>query len=175
MARQITFEEGQIKVADETAIMIHGHALIKLTDIVVKRMGKKGVTSIYLASKEGGKSLGLAFKKKFNLTESKLADLLKDLAMMGGWGSFEFVKLDFTEKVLICRAKQSPFAQLTELRGKKVCHIIRGLLAGGAGVGFNKDVDCIETKCLAEGSSICEFIVKPKEKFKEKQLVKEQL
>lgn len=175
MSRQITFEEGQIKVAGETSIMIHGPALVKLTDIIVKSMGKEGVIDIYVASKEGGKSLGQAFKKKFSMTQSKLANLLKDLAVMGGWGSFEFVKLDFSEKNLICRVRGSPFAQLSGLRGEKVCHIIRGLLAGGTSVGFNEDVDCIETKCVAEGSSVCEFIVKRKDKFKEKSLVKEQL
>ena len=98
MARQITFEEGQIKVADESAIMTHGPALIKLTDIIIKRMGKRGVVDIYLASKEGGESLGKSFEKKFNLTGIKLANLLKDLAVMGGWGKFDFIKLDFDKK-----------------------------------------------------------------------------
>jgi predicted hydrocarbon binding protein len=175
MSRQITFEEGQIKVAGETAIMIHGPALIKLTDIMIKTMGKKGIINIYLASKEGGESLAKAYKRKFNLSGAKLADLLKDLAVMGGWGKMEFIKLDFNKKILICRVKDSPFAQLSSLRGKKVCHIIRGLLAGGCGIGFNENVDGIETRCKAEGSDYCEFIIQPKKDFKEKNLVKEQL
>jgi predicted hydrocarbon binding protein len=133
------------------------------------------VTSIYLSSKEGGESLGNAFKKKFSLKDAKLALLLKDLASMGGWGSFEFVKMDFSESTLICVVRDSPFARLSSLRGQKVCHIIRGLLAGGTSIGFNKDVDCIETKCVADGSNVCEFIIKPKNKFKEKALVKKQL
>jgi predicted hydrocarbon binding protein len=175
MARQITFEEGQIKVAGETAIMTDGPALIKLTDIIVKKMGKRGITDIYLASKEGGESLGISFKKKFNLTGTKLADLLKDLAVMGGWGKMEFIRYDPESMTVIGKVVDSPFAELTEFKNKKMCHITRGFVAGALSIVFKTDVDCIETKCKAEGSNFCELLIKPKGKFKEKKLVKEQL
>lgn len=175
MSRQLTFENGQIRVTGEISIMIHGPALIMLTDNIIEKMGKEGVKSIYAASKEGGMSLAKAYKSKFHLAESKLANLLMDLASMGGWGRFEFIKLDFKENIMICTVKESPFARLSKQKKKKVCHMIRGLLAGGASIGFGKDVECIETKCLADGSNFCEFIVKPKKEFKEKNLVKEQL
>lgn len=175
MSRQLTFERGQIKIAGETSIMVHGPALVRLTDTLIKIMGKKGINYIYLSSKEGGKSLGDAYKKKFLIKEVKLANLLKDLAEMGGWGEFSFIKIDSSNRSLICNVNKSPFAELTILKGKKVCHMIRGFLAGGASVGFNEDLDCIETKCVAEGSSFCEFFIKTKKNFKEKKLVKEQL
>lgn len=175
MSRQITFEEGQIKVAGETAIMVHGPALVKLTDIMVKTMGKKGITNIYLASKEGGESLGKAFKKKFNLKGTKLADLLKDLAVMGGFGKMEFIKLDLKNKFVIGKIIYSPFAELTEQKNKKVCHITRGFVAGSLSEAMESDVDCIEVKCKAEGSEYCELVIRPKKDFKEKKLVKEQL
>lgn len=175
MSRQITFEEGQIKVAGESAIMTHGPGLIKLTDIIIKKMGKKGVEDIYLASKEGGESLGNAFKKKFNLRGAKLADLLKDLAVMGGWGKMEFIKYDSESMTVIGKVDGSPFAELTEFKNKKMCHITRGFVAGALSIAFETDVDCIEVKCKAEGSNFCELFIKPKRKFKEKKLVKEQL
>lgn len=175
MARQITFEEGQIKIAGESSIMIHGPALVKLTDIIIKKMGKNGIEDIYLASKEGGKKLSEAFKKKFNLTDSKLADTIKDLAVMGGWGKMEFIKYDPLNKIAIGKVTDSPFAELTEFKNKKMCHITRGFVAGALSTVFRTDVDCIEVKCKSEGSNFCELVIKPKGKFKEKKLVKEQL
>jgi hypothetical protein len=84
MARQLTFEEGQIKVADEISIMVHGPALVKLSDMLIKSMGKEGINYIYESSKESGRILAQAFKRKYGLTGMKLADLIKNLAMMGG-------------------------------------------------------------------------------------------
>jgi predicted hydrocarbon binding protein len=175
MARQLTFEEGQIKVAGETAIMVHGPALVKLSDMLIKSMGKRGIDYIYLSSKESGKILAQAFKKKYGLKGMELANLIKDLAEMSGWGKIEFIKFDFENKTVIGKIIDSPFAELTEFRNKKMCHIIRGFIAGSISIIFETDVDCIEVKCKADGSEFCEGVIKPKSKFLEKKLVKEQL
>jgi len=175
MARQLTFEEGQIKVADEISIMVHGPALVKLSDMLIKSMGKEGINYIYESSKESGRILAQAFKRKYGLTGMKLADLIKNLAMMGGWGKIEFLNFDFKNNSVIGKITDSPFAELTEFRNKKMCHISRGFIAGALSVVFGTDVDCIEVKCKADGSEFCEGIIKPKSKFLEKKLVKEQL
>jgi len=175
MARQLTFERGQIKVANETSIMVHGPALVKLSDMLIKTLGKRGIIYIYNSSKESGKIMALAFKKKYGLTGMKLADIMKDLAQMGGWGKIEFLKFDFKNKFVIGKILDSPFAELTEFKNKKMCHISRGFIAGALSIVFDTDVDCIEVKCIADGSEFCEGIIKPKNKFLEKKLVKEQL
>ena len=175
MARQLTFEEGQIKVAGETAIMVHGPALVKLSDMLIKSMGKEGMNYIYESSKESGKIMATAFKRKYGVTGIKLANLVKDLTEMAGWGKSDFVKLDFDKKMMIGTTIESPFAELTELKNKKMCHISRGFAAGAVSVIFNTDVDCIETKCKADGSNYCEFITQPRKDLKDKKLIKEQL
>jgi predicted hydrocarbon binding protein len=176
MSRQMTFERGQIKIGDDVAIMVSGEALVHVTDSLLKVMKEEGARQIYLASKEGGKALGRSFRKRFGVSDVKLANLLRNLAEMGGWGQFEFININVKGKSLICHVTNSPFAKLTTNRGQKVCHMIRGLLAGGAAVGFNKDVECVETMCIADGSHLCEFIVKPVGKFDRRDdLVKKQL
>jgi len=175
MARQLTFERGQIKVADEISIMIHGPALVKLSDILIKTMGKKGIDYIYTSSKESGKIMARAFKRKYGLTGMKLANLMKDLAEMGGWGKIEFLKFDFRNKFVIGKITDSPFAELTEFKNKKMCHITRGFIAGALSIVFKANVDCIEVKCKADGSEFCEGIIRPRREFKEKELIKEQL
>jgi predicted hydrocarbon binding protein len=51
----------------------------------------------------------------------------------------------------------------------------RGFAAGAASVLFKTNVDCIETKCIADGSKFCEFIIQEKKNLKDKKLVKQQL
>lgn len=175
MARQLTFEEGKIKIADEISIMVHGPALVKLTDMLIKSLGKKGINYIYLSSKESGIVLAQAFKKKYGLSGMKLADLMKDLAKMGGWGKIEFLKFDFENKYVIGKIIDSPFAELTELKNRKMCHLSRGFIAGALSVVFGTDVDCIEARCKADGSGFCLGVIRPRSKFLEKKLVREQL
>ncbi|MBU1120992.1 4-vinyl reductase, partial [Candidatus Micrarchaeota archaeon] len=48
------------------------------------------------------------------------------------------------------------------LQGKisfPVDHFVRGILAGLFSNAFHTDLDCLELKCIASGSSECEFIV----------------
>jgi predicted hydrocarbon binding protein len=175
MARQLTFEEGHIKVADEISVMVHGPALVKLSDMLIKTLGKNGINYIYNSSKESGKILTTAFKKKYGLTGMKLADLIKNLASMSGWGKIEFIKLDLENKVVIGKIVGSPFAELTEFRNRKMCHISRGFIAGALSIVLGTDVDCIEVKCKADGSEFCEGLIRPRQEFSEKKLVKEQL
>ncbi len=176
MSRQMSFERGQIKIGNDTAIMVSGAAFSNITDSLLKDMKEAGMKQIYLASKEGGKALGRSFQKMYDISGVKLANLLKNLAEMGGWGEFEFTRIDPKEKAILCVVINSPFAKLSSIRGKKVCHMTRGLLAGAASVGFHTDAGCIETACAAEGGQACTFIVKPAAKFdKKNKTVKEQL
>ncbi|PIN69866.1 hypothetical protein COV94_02395, partial [Candidatus Woesearchaeota archaeon CG11_big_fil_rev_8_21_14_0_20_57_5] len=72
----MSFEQGKILIANEISIMVHGPALIKITDMIMREMGKEGVKTLYLAAKDGGLKLGRAFQKKFGINDLKLATLL---------------------------------------------------------------------------------------------------
>jgi len=175
MSRQLTFERGQIKVANEISIMVHGPALVNLTDMLIRTLGRDGIKYIYNSSKESGKILAKAFQNKYGMKGMKLASLIKDLTEMAGWGKSKFINLDISKKTMIIVVTGSPFAQLTTFKNKKMCHMSRGFAAGAASVLFKTNVDCIETKCAADGSNFCEFIIQEKKNLKNKKLVKQQL
>jgi len=77
---------------------------------------------------------------------------------------------------MVYRVNNSKLAKLYGNIGKPVDHIPRGWFAGAACVFFGKDVDAVETKCIAKGDEYCEFIIKPKNRFDfNNDLVKSQL
>jgi len=176
MSRQMTFERGQIRVGGDIGIMISGAALVHMTDTLVNEMGREGERQMYLSAKVGGESLGRSFKKLYNVSGVKLADLLRRLAEMGGWGEIEFINVDPEGKSVICKVSNSPFPILTKNKARKACHMTRGLLTGGIAVCFGVPVEGVETKCVNEGAPNCEFHIKPVAKFdRTKPFFKQQL
>jgi len=176
MSRQMTFERGQIKVGGDIGIMISGAALVHMTDTLIKDLGKEGERQMYLSAKVGGQSLGNSFKRIYNIGGPKLADLLRRLAEMGGWGEIEAIGFNPQEKSVIFKVTNSPFPMLTKIRGRKACHMTRGLLTGGIEVCFNTPVEGVEVRCVNEGAPYCEFHIKPAGKFdRTKPLFKDQL
>ncbi|MFH1752210.1 MAG: 4-vinyl reductase, partial [archaeon] len=59
---------------------------------------------------------------------------------------------------------------------KAICHTLRGYFTGTASNVCGKELEAIETKCMAKGDAFCEFVIKEKSKFDEKsKLFREQL
>lgn len=176
MSRQMSFERGQIKVGGDIGIMISGAALVHMTDTLCQQLGKEGERQTYVSAKVGGESLGRSFSKSYGINGARLANLLKNLAEMGGWGEMEFYNFDEAAKSFVCKVNNSPFPILTKIKGKKVCHMTRGLLTGGANICFGVPMEGVEVRCINEGAANCEFLIKPAKDFdKNKDIVKEQL
>lgn len=173
-ARQIQFEKGRIILMKEPVTMGPASTFV----YILKNSKKIEETSyfIYRGSKEAvQKGFGDAIMRAYGLKKDKLRQWLKDIAEFTGWGTLEFIKLDFTERTAIIRAVNSTVAELYGKTDKPVDHILRGYIAGGGSVSFEQNVDAIETKCKAMGHKYCEFIVAPRNilqrKFKDSGLL----
>jgi len=137
------------------------------------------IFEIYTAAKtavrnEFAKNLGTTFDFSFE----DYGKWLVDIAKFSGWGKLEWGDLDFEKRRAIIYITNSPVGnKLVGQVNDPVDHIIRGLMAGGASYAFNRDVDILETKCIAVGDPFCEFIIKPSEEFLKSRspLVKRQL
>ncbi len=81
-----------------------------------------------------------------------------DLNSHYDWNLYKGLKLRFSLKVY------NLFESIT-VKGKKKkpnCRFIRGYLNGIYSRYFNKEVEVIETMCIAKGDPYCRFIVRPK-------------
>jgi predicted hydrocarbon binding protein len=79
-----------------------------------------------------------------------------------GWGIPEIADIDFerlTEAVIL---KESFEALAWEKKPYKVCHWIRGFIAGFASVAFGTSMEAVGVECLATGDAHCKFEIKQK-------------
>jgi hypothetical protein len=80
-----------------------------------------------------------------------------------GYGVPELVSIDDKKSTLCMRVKNCYNAIGYKNFKKPICHQLSGIIAGASKVIFNKDVDCVERKCIGAGDNYCEFEVRPRE------------
>lgn len=81
-------------------------------------------------------------------------------------GEFDVVNIDVKEKKSIIQVRNSAVAQWFKNGNSAVDDVVRGYNAGVAAVMFgDRDVDVVETKCVAKGDRVCEFVCKPTKDF----------
>lgn len=118
------------------------------------------------------KSMGTDFKFNFN----DYFNWLTNLAMLSGWGKFEWHLLDKDKKEGVIFIENSVIAQA--LKNKTTIptdHIIRGFIAGGASVSLNENIDAIEEECIALGAERCKIIFKPFKNIQKTEKYEEQI
>jgi len=84
---------------------------------------------------------------------------------LAGNGKMKVVGWDTKEAMMIYQVYDSAISKEYGKTDHAVDQIPRGWFAGAACAFFGRDVDAVETKCLAMGNELCEFLVKPKDKF----------
>jgi predicted hydrocarbon binding protein len=171
--RQVKFERGQIFLFGQPDLLIPARGFLKIQKELVKS-GKENL--IYESGKESGYDWfeGMSKNRKMKVTD--VANWGSDLVTLSGWGIAELKKIKQSEKYMEFNLINSTIAKNYGKSNEPVCHMFRGLVAGAAEFTFKCKIDAVETKCIAKGDSICEFIIQPKQKFdKKNKIVKKQL
>lgn len=165
MAGEIKIERGSLTVLHQQLVMIPLNFFIELTKHVVDDSQKS--VELYELCKRAIVS-GFVFKLsgKYQMSGRKLIDWIKNFAEIGGWGQIEIVDYDETNLRAIVRITNTPVGSaMANKVSKPVDHVFRGFMAGAASGAYQKDIDYIETKCVAKGDPYCEFIAKEKSEF----------
>ncbi len=121
-----------------------------------------------LIAKKKGMEKRMPLKKLFeyNLGQSEFI----------GRGKLILQLFNLKEKIFVLHLTSSFAKEYKRLFGNSkncVDHIYRGMAAAFGKAIFKEPCLCIETKCIAKGNEICEFIVKPTKKFKLKKKEKD--
>lgn len=151
--KQMKFENGNIKILGEDFILIDAQTLTELLKEV------KDYKQIYLSTKKIGKSITETLKIKLKSRNIELQELMKNIFEMAGWGEIEIMKINYDAKIAIFNLKKSSISTSFGHSSYPVDHLCRGFLAGGSSAIMGKDLNCIETNCLACGDKFCRFIV----------------
>jgi len=138
-------------------ILIRKEVFANMLKFVVETYGSGGRSLAYQLGKATGEKDGLDLLGEIG-NERLLENLpeLLNLYMAQGWGIPELIELSFEPLRATIR-----FDDCFECKPRNsilpVSNFIRGHLAGLGKAFFDKEVECIETKCVAKGDSYCEF------------------
>lgn len=173
--KQISFNNGSIYLMSNRKILIDAEVFSELILLVnnSEDMAHKLYYSIKTTFMNGAaKNMGINFSFDFN----NYFKWLTDIAMLEGWGKFEWHLLDKEKKNGVIIIENSAVASQLKGRTTIPCdHIVRGLIAGGASISLKDDIDAFEEECMALGDPKCKIIFKPSKDFKNNLKFKSQL
>jgi predicted hydrocarbon binding protein len=170
LARQLTFEEGQITLLGKpTVMMIPAETLMELQNGFLQ--------SDPLKLYEIGKHAGLDFHGLISQYAHDAPHIMKfgvQVFNLSGFGKLETVQLDYDNCRGIFYIKDSVFAKVKS--ETPVCHYIRGMLTGFMQKTISLDIEGVEKSCMSQGHQLCEFILQKKGAFDaSSEIVKKQL
>ena len=173
MARELEMKEGEISLLGERVQFVPTQIFVDMLKSAKTEEEYWKVANLqYESTKKAVYEWFQKMSKKKGLVGNKLLEWEVNIWNLAGWGNFSFNATQFLKGRVSCRVKNSPIAKIfLKSYGKSkwpVCHLIRGGLAGGmVAVTGIEESEVIETKCMAQGYDHCEFIIRPKEEFKD--------
>jgi predicted hydrocarbon binding protein/predicted amino acid-binding ACT domain protein len=129
-------------------------------EAILKPSGLEAV--LYNVGKRTGEFYGKYLGEKYGVKNTDLISSMAQAAKASGWGIPEIVNIDLERLSGTVILKESFEALAWEKKPYKVCHWIRGFIAGFASVAFGASMEAVEVGCLATGDAYCKFEIKPK-------------
>jgi len=145
---------------------------------------KKTMDLLYNAGRFQGRQAFRIFSKRFGYAEKikdkkELLEFQTSQSIVIGHGKFEWVKIDFENNVFIIRGKSTygdEYKRFFGLQKEPIDYFHRGLIVSFIEELTKRKMLCIETQCIAQGKTFCEYVVRPYEKWEKKDmLVKNQI
>jgi hypothetical protein len=177
MLKKLEFHEGEVRLLGQRIVLGPRDAVNAFTKYLIAKPAEVPVIyELIRVSFESGWAEQV--KKVYGFQSKDYFRWLIDISNIAGWGKSELVQFDESSLTGTFRTENALVG--SSFKGQvssPVDHIWRGLTAGGLTAVFGQDIDWIETKCIATGQPVCEFIFKPRAHFKgaEDSLVKQQL
>ena len=100
-----------------------------------------------------------SFAEATNLEEAKHSSeypLLQFIYQSTGTGMMEVTRFE-KDKQVVVQVEECAECFAVGNIGKAVCYFLGGNIAGALEASLNREVGCVESKCIAKGDSYCEF------------------
>ncbi|HLC62316.1 MAG TPA: 4-vinyl reductase [Candidatus Nanoarchaeia archaeon] len=170
LMKELKFSEGRITLLKHRSFM----ATIYLLDAISMFLDENPeiTPKLYRTIRDRVKNKwGDTLVAYYGLSSKDHLQKMFELSSPLGWGKSELIKYDEVNGEGIFRTFDAPVG--VSLKGNLKFfaeHLWRGITAGTASTILKREIDVIETKCIAQGADYCEFIFMPSEKA---ELVKE--
>lgn len=125
-----------------------------------KILTPSGMTALhYDAGKNVGEHMATRLREIYHLDVDGLIKAFGQAEKAIGWGIFEFRDIDLKNRTGTVVVRDSFEAEALGKKNYPVCDVTRGVIAGFMSEVLGKCVEVKETKCLANGSDHCEFVM----------------
>lgn len=159
-ARQLSFEEGEIKLLGQNVVMTPVTIFMELYNYLKKNEPKRYGDILYNITKEVARKYDIVLKEKYGMNPYKLAEWDVNTLGLAGLGKGELAKFDLKNKECIVRVVNSPIARQLKPAKIPIDFVIAGYIGGSGIVVFNSEkIICKEVTCEAMGHRYCEFHV----------------
>jgi predicted hydrocarbon binding protein len=167
-AKFLNISDGEIKVWNIPMNIIPTFVLREWQKDTINEVGyQKAFEKIYSSAKEGSEEYNQNFIKKQGFKyKRQIINWQTRIVSLSGWGQIEIAKIDFEKNEYVAHFKENPFARTYGKTTYPIDFLICGFISGGFSASLGKELDCIETKCVAKGDAYCEFVVGKPDKIK---------
>jgi len=169
-SKTIDWKDGEIKLMRTFVSIAPTTLLAELQKNQISSLGfQKAYDLIYKSAKDGSYRWNSDFIKAHNFSDKrKIIDWQWKIVTFSGWGKWQIINIDPANNKLNAKFEDSPLAKAYKKSKYPVDIVATGFSAGGISAAFGKDLDCVETHCVAMGHPHCEIEVGPKEEIAEK-------
>jgi predicted hydrocarbon binding protein len=159
LAKLISMKDGEITLMDVPVTIYPVHIISDLEKELIGALGyRRAYEKIYKSVREGSIKYNRSFTKKYAIKDKRKAlNWQVKIVTLSGWGKLEVALLDFEKTRAVLHYNNSPFPRLYKKTNYPVCIITTAFTAGGASVVIGKDLDAVETRCIAMGDRFCEI------------------
>jgi predicted hydrocarbon binding protein len=173
--KQFNMSDGKIEILGDRYVLLSPSEILSLQSIdstqmytIFKTSSQNSIESlinhakVYVNIKDESLKNIAKLSKKIGRGEEGLIKTLQIIFDIYGLGKINITMLDNEQKRAYIILEQSSLA-ISHIKSKgvrgKVCTVTAGILAGIFSYIFEKDVNCAEEKCMAEGHDACYFNV----------------
>jgi len=166
----VKFDENRLLILNAFQLIFPISVFLKLREFLIKEVGTEKCNIIL---KEIGKyqvQQGLKRYKKLlqinKLSIEKITEFgLKHIELLG-MGKLQLIRAQTKPIHVIYNIINNPVAieykLLYKITNEPIDAYLSGILEGAYSIIFQKDINCMETLCIAKGDKVCQFEVREK-------------
>ncbi len=160
-AKLFNVTDGELSLMDVPINIIPTNILCSLQKGLINAIGlEKAYKQIYASAKDGSKTYNERFVKTQKFTDPhKILDWQVKIVTFAGWGKLEIAKVDIKNDSYVVQFRSSAFPKTYGKANYAVDFVPTGFVAGGLSANMKKELDALETKCMARGDPFCEIEV----------------
>ncbi len=167
--KQLFYKDGSLFLMGIPSYIFALNTLVVMQKALEEEFGQKGLTMMYHFLGYQTTMAAKMMKNRFGFSSQKAMQTHQGQSDMIGAGKIDFIHMDMKNNHFILRGHSTFGKEYLSTFGIQK-EPVDWLFKGGITKLINEylgrdDIVCVETSCIAQGNSYCEFVAKPRGSF----------